>query len=137
MSKKQEFLDKVKNGTISAQDLFLMLDVMEELSANNADIKELLEDLKDEDDIIINFKVNDKEAAFMIIKGKLSVQRGLHPNPTVKITMDKPTALGILTHKISMMGAYKEGKIIAEGKLIKLAGLAILMNIVGDELGII
>ncbi|MHA1819688.1 MAG: alkyl sulfatase C-terminal domain-containing protein [Promethearchaeota archaeon] len=138
MTKKEEFLEKVESDTLKGDDILLLLDVFEEMSKENEDVIELLEDLKDEgENIVLNFIIEDINATLIINDGKLVTKHELSPNPTLTIKMDKNTALKVLSGKLSMMDAYKEGKIVTEGELIKVAALGILLNIIGDELGIL
>jgi hypothetical protein len=138
MSKKIEFLAKVKSNTLKGEDLLLLLEVMEEIALENEDVQDLLLDLKEADEIIkLNFNIGRFKAALIIENAILKTQRGLISDPVITIAMDEPTALEILKGKLSMQKAYAEGLIKAEGALIRAAALGILLNIVGDELGVL
>ncbi|MHA1341434.1 MAG: alkyl sulfatase C-terminal domain-containing protein [Promethearchaeota archaeon] len=141
MTKKEEFLNKVKQGTLKGRDLLIFVDAVQELADENEDVQELLEDLKEENEnITLNFIVEDINiSAAMIIKnGILKTQHSVAENPDVVIKIPKEsTAQQILEGKLSMLDAYKKGEIKAEGELSKAMGLGILMNIIGDELGVL
>lgn len=138
MSKKDEFLAKANSGQLQGKDILLLLDVMQELADTNDDVKELLNDLKEENEPIkINFIVGPYQGCLSIVNGIFIAKRGLLDDPLVTIHADEQTARGILTRKIGMQKAYKEGKLKAEGNLMKLTSLAILLNILGDEIGVI
>jgi alkyl sulfatase BDS1-like metallo-beta-lactamase superfamily hydrolase len=138
MSKKDEFLAKANSGQLQGRDILLLLDVMQELAETNDDVKELLNDLKEENEpITINFIVDQYRGCLSIVNGVFTAKRGLLDKALVTIHTDEPTARGILTRKIGIMNAYKGGKLKAEGSLMKLTSLAILLNILGDEIGVI
>ncbi|MCP4763997.1 MAG: hypothetical protein GY870_19650 [archaeon] len=139
MTKKQEFLDKVEADNLCGEDLFLLLEIIKEFSETNEDIIELLEDLKeDEENIIMNFLVDDRRAYLSIIEGIVTTKRDeLANNPTFTIIMEEATALKILKGQLPLFQAYKDGKIKTEGQLVKVASLSIMMNIVGDEIGVL
>lgn len=136
-STTEQFKEKMANNTIQGRDLLLLLDVIQEISTTNDDLKDLLNDLKDEDEpIVINFQIDDLKGNLTIDKGVVSTIRDLKPDPTVTVTTNENVAQAILKKQMSMVKGATEGKIKLSGNLTKAAGLLIMLNIVSDILGI-
>jgi putative sterol carrier protein len=49
--------------------------------------------------------------------GKCEVKEGVHPNPSVTMTMDAETYLAIASKKLSGMTAFMTGKLKAKGNI--------------------
>jgi putative sterol carrier protein len=140
MGPKQEFVDKVEAGQIEGKDILLFVEAIQELSDTNEDIQELLEDLKDEgEDFLLNFILPDtgRTASLSIVDGVLKASKELIKNPMIVINMPEPIALGILKGEMGILTAFKNGDITAEGELTKAAALGLLLNMAGDELGVL
>lgn len=139
MTKKQEFLDKVEAGILCGKDLFLILEIIKEFSESNEDIMELLEDLKeDKENIVLNFIVQERKAYLSILDGVMETKRDeLAEHPTLTISMAEETALMILKGKIPIFQAYKDEKIGIEGPLVKLTSLSLMLDVIGNEIGVL
>lgn len=132
-----QFKEKMANNTIQGRDLLMLLDVIQEISTTNEDLKDLLNDLKEEDEpIVINFQIDGLKGNLTIDKGVVSTIRDVKPNPTVSVTTNESIAQAILKKQMSMVKGATEGKIKLTGNLTKAAGLLIMLNIVSDILGI-
>jgi alkyl sulfatase BDS1-like metallo-beta-lactamase superfamily hydrolase len=132
-----QFKKKMANNTIQGRDLLMLLDVIQEISTTNDDLKDLLNDLKEEDEpIVINFQIDKLNGNLTIDKGVVSTIRELKPNPTVSVMTNESIAQAILKKQMSMVKGATEGKIKLTGNLTKAAGLLIMLNIVSDILGI-
>ena len=137
--KTEEFLDKVDKDAVKGEDILLFVGAIQELSEENEDVKDLLEEMNEEgEDIELNFEITDAPytASIAIAAGKIEAKETLLEAPILTIRMDQKTAIDILSQKASMMKAYQEGNIQIEGDLMQVAGLAILLNVLGDELGV-
>ncbi len=134
----QNLKEKITKGTLKGKDLPSVLDAIVEIVNTNKDSKELLADMAEEGDKIrINFiipKVGDRCLA--IEDGKAIHLPCKHDNPTVTITTDADTAVGILSGKVDAIAAYGEKKLKLEGNLAKAAALILILQVVGDVLGI-
>ena len=138
MSKKEEFLKKVEAGNLTGDDILLLLDVWSEFGLENEEVIELLEDLDEEDEkITINFIVEELRGTVKIEGKKLITKHELGEKPDITVKMSKDVAKEIISGKLAILDGYKQEKLKAEGQIIKAAGLAILLNIMGDELGIL
>lgn len=137
MSKKQIYLEKVEANKLQGEDIIFVVEVMEELSHINNDIKEILLDLTDaNENFKINFIVGSHRAFLKIENGNLTTGKKLIDDPVVTIKMEENDALDMLLGKTTLMNMYKDHKLKVEGNLMKVAGLALMLNIVMDELGI-
>jgi len=139
-SKKEEYLKKINSGNITGRDLLLFVDAVQELADSNDEVKELLQDIKDENQkIIVNFMINNRNicASLIIEDGIFKTKHELSENPdlTIKIA-DEDTARNILLGKISITDAYKNGKITGEGNISKVLGLGILLNLISNEFNV-
>jgi putative sterol carrier protein len=134
----QKIKQQIVAGTLKGKDLPAVLDAIVGIVNTNKDTKELLKDMADEgDDLYINFiipKVGDRCLA--ISKGVASHLPSKHGSPTVTITTDADTAVTILSGKAEAMAMYSAKKLKLAGNLAKAAALILVLQVVGDELGI-
>lgn len=134
MKIKQE----IKAGTLKGKDLPAVLDAIVNIVNTNEDTKMLIKDMAEEgDDLFINFiipTVGDRCLA--IEKGVATHLPSKHGNPTVTITTDADTAVAILSGKADAVAMYGQKKLKLEGNLAKAAALMLVLQVVGDELGI-
>jgi alkyl sulfatase BDS1-like metallo-beta-lactamase superfamily hydrolase len=141
MTKKEIFLKKIASGTIRGRDLLLFVDAVGEVGNINEGALSLLADLKEEhENLTLNFELPEvKLVASLIIKdGVLTTPHKLAPKPDVTITiLSEDTAQKIILGQLGMLEAYKQGKILAKGNLAKVLALGILLNVVGDEFGVL
>ena len=140
MGAKQEFIDKVAAKTIEGKDILLFVSAIQEMADTNEDIQELLEDFKDEgENFRINFELPDtkRTASLLIEDGVLSAAKALLTEPMITVKMNEDVALGILKGTTGILQAYRENKLVAEGQLGKAAALGLLLNMAGDELGVL
>ena len=138
MTKKQAYLDKVAANELKGKDIIFIIEVLEELSQTNDDIKEILADLNDAgENFKINFNVGIHRAFLVIENGNVTTGKTLIEDPVVTIKMDEDDALMLLLGKTTLMDMYKKQKLKLEGKVMKVAGLALMLNIAMDELGIL
>ncbi len=138
MNAVQKIKDQIIAGTLKGKDLPAVLDAIVSIVNTNKDTKELLQDMAEEgDDLYINFlipKVGDRCLA--IAKGVASHIPSKYNSPTVTITTDADTAVGILSGKADAMAMYSAKKLKLEGNLAKAAALILVLQVVSDELGI-
>jgi putative sterol carrier protein len=133
-----ELKAKIEDGSLTGEDLPNVLDAIVEIVNNNDDSKELMADMADEgDEVKINFIIPDVgDRCLAIIGGSASHIQNQEPDATVTITTDADTAVGILSGKIDAIGAFGEKKLNLEGNLAKATALILLLQVVGDTLGI-
>ncbi|MHA1683482.1 MAG: SCP2 sterol-binding domain-containing protein [Promethearchaeota archaeon] len=138
MSLVDEVKKRIKEGNLEGDDLPMILDAIVEIANTNEDIKELAEDMAEEgDDVWVNFTIPGVGGHCLEIKGgKVTHLNALVDEPTVNITTDKDTAVGVISGKIDAMEAFAAGKLKLGGNLMKASGLVLLLNVVGDELGL-
>lgn len=141
MTKKEELIKKISSGSVKGRDILLFVDAVGEVGNINEEAVSLLNDLKEENEnIILNFELPEINlvAALVIKEGVLSTPHELMPNPDLTITIhNEETAEKIIMGKLGMLDAYRQGKISAKGNLAKVLALGILLNVVGDEFGIL
>lgn len=141
MTKKEELMNKIASGSVKGRDILLFVDAVGEVGNINEEAVSLLNDLKEENEnIILNFELPEINlvAALVIKEGVLSTPHELMPNPDLTITIhNEETAEKIIMGKLGMLDAYRQGKISAKGNLAKVLALGILLNVVGDEFGIL
>jgi alkyl sulfatase BDS1-like metallo-beta-lactamase superfamily hydrolase len=140
MGAKQEFLKKVKAGTIAGKDIILFISAIQEVADDNNDLKEMLQDMKEEGESFkLNFLLPDtkRTASLKVEDGHLTASKSLLSDPQITVFMNEPVAIEILKGKIGVVEAFRQGKIKAEGQLSKAAALGFLLNIAGDELGVL
>ncbi len=134
----QKIKQQIAAGTLKGKDLPGVLDAIVKIVNTNKDTKELLQDMAEEgDDLYINFiipKVGDR--CLSIAKGVASHLPTKHESPTVTITTDADTAVGILSGKAEAMAMYSKKKLKLEGNLAKAAALILVLQVVADEFGI-
>jgi putative sterol carrier protein len=133
-----EIKAKTANGSLKGKDLPSVLDAIVEIVNNNKDSQELMADMAEEgDDVKINFiipKIGDQCLA--IIGGQASHLTSKEPDATVTISTSADTAVAILSGKLDAFAAYNDKKLKLEGNLVKATALILLLQIVGDALGI-
>ncbi|MBD3188353.1 hypothetical protein GF325_16075, partial [Candidatus Bathyarchaeota archaeon] len=89
------------------------------------------------DDIWVNFKIPGVGVHCLEIKdGAVKHLATLVEEPTVTITTDRETAVGVISGSVDPVEAYSAGKLKLEGNLAKATGLVLLLNVVGDEFGL-
>nr|MDO8112708.1 SCP2 sterol-binding domain-containing protein [Candidatus Sigynarchaeota archaeon] len=134
----QNLKNKIAKGTLKGKDLPSVLDAIVEIVNTNKDSKELLADMAEEGDKVrINFLIpNVGDRCLAIEDGKAKHLPSKHKDPTVSITTDADTAVGILSGKVEAIAAYGEKKIKLEGNLAKAAALILILQVVADVLGI-
>ncbi len=135
-------IEKIKQqiaaGTLKGKDLPAVLDAIVNIVNTNKDTKELLQDMADEgDELYINFLIPEVgDRCLAIAKGVSTHLPTKHSSPTVTITTDADTAVGILSGKADAVAMYGAKKLKLEGNLAKAAALILVLQVVGDVLGI-
>lgn len=130
--------ENIADGTLKGKDLPAVLDAIVEIINTNKDTKELLQDMAEEgDDLYINFIIPSiGDQCLSIAKGVASHLREKYDSPTVTITTDADTAVGILSGKVEAMAMYSAQKLKLEGNIAKAAALILVLQVVADEFGI-
>ncbi len=116
----QGLLDKIK-GTMddpsaaSLEDIGNILEFIKEISKENDDIKEELEDM----DIVVQIIITDKDAKYWLKaqEGKVDAGEGDVEDPSFTFTARFEIAVGLLTGEIDSTSAYMAGDITVEGNL--------------------
>jgi putative sterol carrier protein len=140
MGAKSEFLEKVNSKRIEGKDILLFIQAVQEIADTNEDVKDMLADMKEEGE---NFKLNfilpdtGRTASLLIEDGRLVASKNLLEDPMIIVNMSEPVALEILKGSLGIAQAFQSGQIKAEGQLMKAAALGMLLNIAGDELGVL
>ena len=140
MGSLSEFRVKLEEKTIEGKDILLFANALQELATENEDIAELLADMaEEEENFRLNFILSDtkRQASVLIENGTLVASKNLLSDPTLVIEMEETTGIQILQGQLGIMQAYQQGKINAEGNLAKAAALGMLLNLAGDELGVL
>ena len=133
-----ELKAKIEDGSLSGENLPSVLDAIVEIVNNNKDSQELMADMAEEgDEVKINFIIPDVgDRCLAIIGGQAAHIQNQEPDATVTISTDADTAVGILSGKIDAIAAFGEKKLSLEGNLAKATALILILQIVGDTLGI-
>jgi putative sterol carrier protein len=134
----QTLKENIANGKLKGKDLPGVLDAIVFIVNNNSDTKELMHDMAEEgDDLFINFvipKVGNH--CLSISAGKASHLPSKHATPTVTITAEADIVVGILSGKVDAIAMFQAKKLKLEGNIAKAAALILVLQVVGDELGI-
>ncbi len=131
---------KIETKDISAEDLLLFLESIEEISRNNEDIQLLLEDMKAENEIIhLNITVTDADNLFgslNLLDGEIYAKRERSDPSTLDLFISKEGIEKILKRELTIGQAYAQGLLKAKGNYTKILGLAIILEKITEELNI-
>lgn len=130
--------NKIKDNTLSGQDLPAVLDAIVAIVKENEDTKELLEDMAEEDEEVrVNFIISGMDPHHLeIAGGNIVHQESKSDDPTVDIITDPDTAVGLIAGKIDATEAYGAGKVKVSGNLARAMSLVLVLNVVADTFGI-
>jgi hypothetical protein len=137
-----EFKEKFKTGTfeINDHDVKLFLDALKEAVDGNADIQDLLQDMKEEGAVFrINFELTSEPywaAWIRIEEGKFETGWFTLDDPTLRVMASKEVLVGLLKNEIPAMKAYSEGLVQIEGELVKAAPLGMIVSALGETMGL-
>ncbi|HME53880.1 MAG TPA: SCP2 sterol-binding domain-containing protein [Candidatus Lokiarchaeia archaeon] len=133
-----ELKAKIEDGSLAGEDLPSVLDAIVEIVNNNKDSQELMADMAEEgDEVKINFIIPEVgDRCLAIIGGQASHLPSQEPDATVTISTDADTAVAILSGKLDAFAAFGDKKLSLEGNLAKATALILLLQVVGDTLGI-
>ncbi len=116
----QALLDKMKSivddpSAATLDDIKQLLEFSKQISKENDDIKEELEDM----DIVVQIIITDKDAKFWLKaqEGEVDVGEGDVDGPSFTFSASFDTAVGMLTGEIDSTSAYMAGDITVEGNL--------------------
>ncbi|MBN1801064.1 MAG: SCP2 sterol-binding domain-containing protein [Candidatus Lokiarchaeota archaeon] len=116
----QALLDKMKSivddpSAATLDDIKHLLEFSKQISKENDDIKEELEDM----DIVVQMIITDKDAKFWLKaqEGEVDVGEGDVEDPSFTFSASFDTAIGMLTGEIDSTSAYMAGEITVEGNL--------------------
>ncbi|MFX0101176.1 MAG: SCP2 sterol-binding domain-containing protein [Candidatus Hodarchaeota archaeon] len=138
MTVLEEIRTKIQEGTLSGEELPKILDAIVEIVKADEDSMEMLQDMAEEgDDLWINFEIPGIGIHCLEIKGgDIAHLDNGSENPTVTITTDADTAVGVISGQLDPMKAFSQKKLKLSGELTKAAGLILILNVVGDALGV-
>lgn len=140
MSKVEELKSKIEKKDVSGKDIMLFLEAIQEISQDSEDIQDLLEDMKEEEEVIhlnlILTDLNNLTASLSIVDGVISIANEKSEPSTLDIITVEETAIKILCAELGIGKAYSEGLIQAKGNFTKVLGLAIILEKVSEELNI-
>jgi putative sterol carrier protein len=130
--------EKIENGTLSGSDLADVLEAVVEIVMNNHETTELFADMAEEgEDVAINFAIPDMgEHSLVIAGGQISFTHEGAPDPTITITMDQDTAVGLISGKLDPLATFSAGLVKLEGNLTKAMSLILVLQVVGDYFGV-
>ncbi|MHA1792574.1 MAG: SCP2 sterol-binding domain-containing protein [Promethearchaeota archaeon] len=130
--------EKIENNALTGDDLPSVLDAIVAIVKNNEDTRELLQDMAEEgEDVLIRFDIgNDSQHCIAIEGGDIMHLEKTSKVPTVTIITDKETAVDIISGKVDPAAAYSASKLSFSGNLGKAMSLVLILNVVGDELGL-
>jgi alkyl sulfatase BDS1-like metallo-beta-lactamase superfamily hydrolase len=140
MSAVERMKGKIESKDISAEDLLLFLEAIEEISRNNEDIQLLLEDMKEENEIIhLNISVTDADnlcGSLNLVDGEIHAKRERSEPSTLDLFISTEGVQKILRRELTIGQAYSQGLLKAKGNYTKILGLALILEKITEELNI-
>ena len=120
----EEIKQKIVDDTLSGSDLPEVLEAVVEIVMNNHETAELFSDMAEEgEDVAINFAIPDVgEHSLTIAGGQMAFAHEGNADPTVTITMDQDTAVGLISGKLNPMSTFSAGLVKLEGTAGSAAG---------------
>ncbi len=116
----QALVDKLKTLTddpsvATIEDYPKLLEYLKQVSKENDDLKEELEDM----DIVVQMVITDKDKKFWLKaqEGEVDAGEGDIDNPSFTFSAAFETAVGMLTGEVDATSAYMAGDITVEGNL--------------------
>jgi len=126
--------EKIKNKDYQLKDIPLLMKAIEEIANSN---EELTNELKEQDDIVIQLDVKDVLSSYLEIKaGKLTAGEGMHEQPTVTIRLSEQVAQNLMSGELDTATAYTSGDIEITGEMAKALAIRSILEIVGENLGL-
>ena len=116
----QALIDKLKTlmddpSAATIEDYPQLLEFLKQVSKENDDLKEELEDM----DIVVQMVITDKDKKFWLKaqEGEVDAGEGDIDNPSFTFSAAFETAVGMLTGEVDATSAYMAGDITVEGNL--------------------
>ena len=116
----QALIDKLKGlmddpSAATIEDYPQLLEFLKQVSKENDDLKEELEDM----DIVVQMVITDKDKKFWLKaqEGNIDAGEGDVDNPSFTFSAAFETAVGMLTGEVDATSAYMAGDITVEGNL--------------------
>jgi len=116
----QALIDKLKGlmddpSAATIEDYPQLLEFLKQVSKENDDLKEELEDM----DIVVQMVITDKDKKFWLKaqEGIVDAGEGDIDNPSFTFSAAFETAVGMLTGEVDATSAYMAGDITVEGNL--------------------
>ena len=116
----QALIDKFKGlmddpSQASIDDYPVLLEYLKQVSKENEDLKEELEDM----DIVVQMVITDKDKKFWLKaqEGIVDAGEGDIDNPSFTFSANFDVAVGMLTGEVHATSAYMAGDITVEGNL--------------------
>lgn len=113
--KKMKAAQDAGAASASADDMLMVFDFIKQISIENEDLKEELEDM----DIAIQMIITDadKKNWLTVKEGKLDFGEGDVENPSFTMSSTLEVGAGILMGEVDATSAYMAGDITVEGNL--------------------
>lgn len=116
----QALIDKLKSvmddpSSATIEDYPKLLEFLKQISQENDDLKEELEEM----DIVVQMVITDKDKKFWLKaqEGKVETGEGNVDSPSFTFSAAFETAVGMLTGEVDATSAYMAGDITVEGNL--------------------
>lgn len=115
----QKLIDEIKamraGGESKKEDILKIFEMFKQLSEEDEDLKEEVED----SEVAMQFTINDMDYTFWLIaKGSISYGEGECPeDPTVSFSANGETINGMFSGQVDATAAYMSGDLIIEGNL--------------------
>ena len=116
----QALIDKIKGvmddpSQASIDDYPVLLEYLKQVSKENEDLKEELEDM----DIVVQMVITDKDKKYWLKaqEGSVDAGEGDIDNPSFTFSAAFDVAVGMLTGEVDATSAYMAGEITVEGNL--------------------
>ena len=116
----QALIDKLKSlmddpSSATVEDYPDLLEFLKQVSKENDDLKEELEDM----DIVVQMVITDKDKKFWLKaqEGSVDAGEGDVDNPSFTFSANYEVAVGMLTGEVDATSAYMAGDITVEGNL--------------------
>jgi putative sterol carrier protein len=128
---KDMILDKIEEGSFSAEDFKDYFTVLTQISNNTEDIQDEVEGL----DRTFLYKINGRPLAWLRIKDKrFEMGSDDIEGPDITLDMTEELAIGIFSGQVDPTAAYMSGDLKVDGVINDAIALRDILNLVLEEM---
>lgn len=122
---------KMEDGSMSVDDIPEYFQIIKEVATESEEIQEETEDW----DVVIQFDVLEKLQAWISCKeGSFEIGMGKHDDPSVTLTMNDETAVGLFSGEVDGTSAYMAGNLSIDGPLPEAIKFNTISEIIREEI---